>query len=169
MRRSRAMALCGLLMALGVVILTLGSLIPLATFVCPLLAMLCLLPGLCEYGAGAALLQYGGTACLGLLLCADKEIALLYLFLGWHPCIRPRLERLPGVLRAAVKCGLFSLSVTVMYLLLLRVFRLEAVVEEFAGYSGAAAGAMLLLGNAVFLLFDRTLGVMELLYRRKRK
>ena len=40
MRQSRRMALCGLLTALTVVVLSLGSLVPLATFACPLLAML---------------------------------------------------------------------------------------------------------------------------------
>lgn len=169
MRRSRAMALCGLLTALTVVLLSLGSLIPLATFVCPLLAMLCLIPPLCEYGGKAALLQYGGAACLGLLLCTDKEIALLYLFLGWYPCLRSRLERLPKLPRAAVTCGLFSLAMTAMYGMILYLFQLEAVVEEFAGYSGAMTAFLLVLGNVVFLLFDRVLGVMVLLYRQKRK
>lgn len=40
-RQSRRMALCGLLTALSAVLLCLGSLVPLATFACPLLAMGC--------------------------------------------------------------------------------------------------------------------------------
>ena len=42
------MALCGLMAALSIVILLLGGLIPLATFACPMLAMICLLPVLRE-------------------------------------------------------------------------------------------------------------------------
>ena len=38
-RRSRRAALCGLLAALALVLLSLGSVIPLATFAAPLLAM----------------------------------------------------------------------------------------------------------------------------------
>ena len=42
--KSREIALCGMLNALAVVLMNLGSLVPLATFCTPLLAMLVLLP-----------------------------------------------------------------------------------------------------------------------------
>ena len=168
-RQSGQIALCGVLAALSAAILSLGGLIPLATYACPLLAMTCLLPVLDRYGPRSALLLYAAAACLGLMLCADREIALLYLFLGWYPALRPRLERLRPPLRAAVKCAVFSLAVTAMYLLALYLFRLAAVAEEFAGYSAAMTAALLAMGNAVFLLFDRALGVLAQLYGRKRR
>ena len=83
--QSRKMALCGMMTALSVVILCLGGMIPLATFACPMLAMLCVLPVVCGYGAGTALLLYGAVSILALLLGPDKEIVLLYVFLGWYP------------------------------------------------------------------------------------
>lgn len=167
-RHSRRVALCGLLAALAVVLLSLGSLIPLATFACPLLAMVCLLPALWEYGAGTALLLYAGTACLALLLCADKELALFYCFLGWYPAFRGRLARLPRPARAVVKCALFVVAMAAMYGLILSVFRLEAVVMEFSAYSAAGVLGLLALGTAVFLLFDRALEHLTALYRRRR-
>jgi len=163
------MALCGLLAALSVVILSLGSVVPLATFACPMLAMVCLLPvtGFC--GTGAALLVYAAVAVLALLLCADKELACFYLFLGWYPALRPQLGRLPKILRIAVKCGLFTLAVTAMYALLLFLFQLETVAAEFAEYSAWMIVGLLLLGNVTFLLFDRTLGILDTAFRRKRR
>ena len=168
-RQSRRIALCGLRAALAVVLLSLGGLIPLAAFACPMLAMVCLLPPVDEFGAGAGLLVYAASAALSLPLCADKEAAFLYLFLGWYPALRPRLERLPRAPRTAAKAGLFCLSVTAMYALLLRLMRLEALVEEFAGYSAAACAGLLALGCGVFLLFDRTLGVLSLVLRRRKR
>lgn len=168
-RRSRRAALCGVLTALSLVILSLGSLIPLATFACPMLAMLCLLPAVEEYGAGTALLLYAAAALLALPLCPDKEVAALYLFLGWYPALRPRLNRWPLLPRTAVKCALFSLSVTVLYLLLIRLFRLEAVTGEFAEYSVLMIAGLLLLGNITFLLFDRVLDTFARLYQRRRR
>ena len=168
-RQSRKIALCGMMTALSVVILSLGSLIPLATFACPLLAMICLLPAVCDYGAGAAAAVYAAVAVLGLLLCPDKEIALFYVFLGWYPGVRAQLDKLPRFVRGAVKCGLFTLSMTVMYALILHMFRLEAVVEEFSDCSAAMVVILLALGNVMFLIFDRVLALLSLLYSRKRK
>lgn len=167
-RQSRRMALGGVMAALTVVILCLGGLIPLATFACPLLAMACLIPVVCRYGAGTALTVYAGAGFLSLFLCADKELAFLYAFLGWYPAFRPRLERLSSkAVKAAVKCLLFSLAMTAMYLLLIYLFRMEAIAAEFAEYSGIAAAGLLVLGNVTFLLFDRAFGQLTKLYRWK--
>ena len=165
-RESRRMALCGLLAALTTALPSLGSLIPLAAFACPLLAMVCLLPALLLYGPRTALLLYAGAAPLALLLCADKEPALLYAFLGWYPALRPRLSRLPRLCRPPAKCALFSLAVSAMYALAVHILRLEALVEEFAGYSAAMVLGLLALGNVVFLLFDRCLGTLPLLFQK---
>ena len=168
-RQSRKAALCGMMAALSVVILCLGGLIPLATFACPMLAMICLVPGACGCGTGTASMLYAAVSILALLLCPDKEAALLYLFLGWYPGVRARLDAVPKPVRWLVKCALFTLSVTVMYVLILYLFRLEAVVEEFAGYTGAMTAALLVLGNALFLLFDQLLARMIAVYQSRRK
>lgn len=166
-RQSRRTALCGLLAALSVVILLLGGIIPLATFACPVLAMICLLPVVIAYGGGTSLLVYAAVSILALLLCADKELACLYLFLGWYPTLRPRLARLSRPLQLAVKCGLFSLSMVVMYTLLLHLFQMEALLEEFQTYSTIALTGLLLFGNITFLVFDRALGILSIVFQRK--
>lgn len=166
-RESCKIALCGVMAALSVVILSLGGLIPLATFACPMLTMLCLIPLVCEYGPGVSLLLYTAVAILGLLLCPDKEIAFLYIFLGWYPALRPRLDGVPHALRWVVMCGLFSVAMVVMYALLLHLFRLEAVVEEFADYSTAMVLVLLALGNVTFLLYDRLLARLTVVYQRE--
>ena len=168
-RQSKKMALCGMMAALSVVILCLGGMIPLATFACPMLAMLCLIPVVCEYGAGTAMLLYGAASILALLLGPDKEIVLLYVFLGWYPGVRPRLAVIPRPVRWAAKCALFTLAVITMYAFVLHLFRLEAVVEEFSEYSAAMTAVLLMMGNITFLLFDRAMARMTYLYQKKRK
>ena len=94
---------------------------------------------------------------------------MLYVFLGWYPGIRIRLAVIPRPVRWAVKCALFTLAVVAMYALVLHLFRLEAVVEEFAEYSTAMMLALIVLGNITFLVFDQVLDRMTCAYRKKRK
>lgn len=167
-RQSRKMALCGMMAALSAVILTLGGLIPFATFICPMLAMACMVPAVCEYGLSSALMMYIAVSVLGLLLCPDKEIALLYVFLGWYPGLQTKVNKLPRFLSLAVKCILFSAAVIAMYSMILYLFQMEAVAEEFAEYSTAMVILMLALGNFTFLLYDRVLSNISRMYHKKR-
>ncbi len=168
-QQSRRVALCGLLAALSVVLLSLGSFIPLATIACPMLAMICLQPIVGSCGCRTALLVYTAVSVLAVLLCADKELACYYVFLGWYPILRPRLNRLPRMLCGAVKCGIYTLAMAAMYALLLYLFRMEALVEEFAAYTAWLIICLVILGNVTFLLFDRALGVLDIVFRRKWK
>ena len=72
---AKQIALGGMLAALTLVIFTLGGLIPIATFVCPMFAMLILqlICRLCGRRIGWA--WYGCVALLALLLSPDKESA----------------------------------------------------------------------------------------------
>ena len=153
-RQSRKMALCGMMTALSAAVLSTGSLIPFATFAGPMLAMLCLLPILHDWGAKYALMVYAAAAVLALMLCADKELALFYAFLGWYPAVRPRLAPLPRPVRILLKCAMFTLAMAVMYLLIIFLFQMEAVAEEFAGYSTLMLALLVVLGNTSFLLLD---------------
>ena len=58
--KSREMALCGVLCALAAALLTLGGVVPIATFCAPMLAMAVLLPVLEEWGPKAAGTSYAG-------------------------------------------------------------------------------------------------------------
>ncbi len=168
-RQSRKMALCGMMTALSAAVLSTGSLIPFATFAGPMLAMLCLLPILHDWGAKYALMVYAAAAVLALMLCADKELALFYAFLGWYPAVRPRLAPLPRPVRILLKCAMFTLAMAVMYLLIIFLFQMEAVAEEFAGYSNLMLALLVVLGNTSFLLLDVLLLRMSILYARWRK
>lgn len=128
--------------------------------------MCALLPLREEFGPRLALGAYVVVAALGILLVPDKEAALLYLFLGYYPVLRPRLERLrPRILGLFCKLLVFNASVLLLYWLLLHVFALSEVMESFAGLSRAMLAATLTMGNLVFFLTDRALEVLTLFYR----
>ena len=160
------MAFCGVLSALAVALLLAGGIIPLATYCCPILAMLALLPVLEEFGPRLALISYAAVSVLGLLLAPDKEVACFFLFLGYYPILRPQLDRLRSrLVRTLLKLVLFNVSILALYLLLLFVFQLSAILEDFAGLSLLMGGAMLLIGNCTFLVLDGLLSRLTLVYR----
>ena len=70
-----AMALGGILAALTIIIMCLGGLIPVATYVCPLLCAILLQVIFRMFGRRVAWAWYGAVCTLGLLLSPDKEAA----------------------------------------------------------------------------------------------
>ena len=167
-KASYTLSFCSLMAALGAAVLLTGGLIPVATYCAPLLASLLLIPVTEEFGEGCGWRVWVVTAVLVLLLGADKEAAFFYLLLGYYPLLRLWLEKkVPKALRLPAKLGWSALSVAVMYALLCLVFRVDAVLQDFAGVSMWVNAAFALLLCVVMLLFDRCLGPMTLLYRYK--
>ena len=107
------MALGGMLAALAVVIMSMGTLIPVATYACPCISILTLQIVLRSCGRRIAWAWYGAVALLCLLLAPDKEAAAVFVFFGYYPIIKPALDRAKG---AKLWKGLyFDLSVLGMY------------------------------------------------------
>ncbi|MBQ5951235.1 MAG: hypothetical protein IJL66_03690 [Lachnospiraceae bacterium] len=167
-KSTKRVAFCGLLTALGVVLLTTGGLMFGLTYAAPLLAGALLIPVREEHGTPAALMTWAATAILGLILCGDKEAAFFYLFLGHYPVVKPAIDRLkPRALRIAAKTGLFACLTLAMYGILFLVFPAAAGGEEFFG-----AGTLLIVGFFIamvllLLLCDLVYGRAEGVYRKK--
>ena len=81
------LSLSALMAALGTVLMLSSNLIPVLTYVAPMLASLTLIPILSEFGKKYAWMTWAVTALLALLLCADREAAFFYLFIGWYPIL----------------------------------------------------------------------------------
>ena len=157
MRRSPAkqIALGGVLAALAVVIMSFGGLIPIATYVSPMLCMLMLRLVCLICGRRIGWAWYGAVAILGLLLSADKEAAAVFAFLGYYPIIKPRLDKLRFSM--LWKLLLFNSAMVLMYWLLMAVFGMAALAEEFRDMGAVLLALTLVLGNVTFLLLDRIL------------
>lgn len=149
------MALGGVLGALAVVIMSLGTLIPVMTYVCPMACALLLEVVRLTCGQRVAWAWYGAVAILGLLLSPDKEAAALYAFIGYYPIVKPKLDG--KKLSWLFKGVLFNGSIVLMYFFLLRILGMEAPAEEFRELGGIMLAVLLLLGNVTFFLLDRLL------------
>ena len=157
MRRyeARGIALGGMMAALAVVVMSLGGLIPVATFVCPMLCMLLLafVSRMCGRRIGWA--WYGAVAVLSLLLGPDKEAAAVFLFLGFYPLLKPRLETLR--LCWLWKGLLFNTAILLTYWLLIHLFGMAQIAAEYQELGTVMTAIMLGLGNVTFFLLDRVL------------
>ena len=171
MRRStKELALCSMLGALGVVFLGLGGLIPFAEYACPILASVVLIPARESCRRSYAWCCFGAIALLGLILGPNKEAALLFCFLGYYPLLKPRLDRLhPDALQWLCKLGLAAIAIAAVYILILFVFCIPEVVEEFAATARWMLFAMVGLGLALFVAYDILLKRLAVLYRRRKK
>lgn len=165
MKNSKKMALTGMLCALAVAIMMMGALFPLATFCCPALAGLMLVPIFVECGEKLSWCAYAAIAALSLMLCPDKEAALLFVFLGYYPILRWRLEQIrSALLRIIARLGIFNIAVGLTYLLLIFLFRMDRVMQEYREMGLIITAACLVLGNITLLLYDRLLAIMTSLY-----
>lgn len=161
-------ALCALLAALGTAVMLASGLIPVLTYCSPIAAGLLLIPVLCEFGRKQAWMTWAVTAALSLLICADKEAAFFYLFLGFYPILRLSMDRIPGkALRFICKLAFFALALGLMYGLLLFVLRLDAVAADLGALSTAANIVMYLVLVAVMMIFDRAIVGMTRLYQNR--
>lgn len=152
----RAMALGGMMAALAVVIMCLGGLIPFATFVCPMICMLILqlVAKLCGRRIGWA--WYGAVALLSLLMGPDKEGAAMFVFLGFYPMIKPKIDKLP--FRWLWKGLFFNAVILVMYTFLIHMFGMADLAAEFQEMGAILLAVTLILGNVTFFLLDKILG-----------
>ncbi len=166
---ARQIALGGIFAALAVVILLLGGMIQVGTYVAPMLAALPLVILLAELPRSLCLGWYCIVALLGVLLCPDKETAFVFVFLGWYPLAKPGLDRLPKLPGLLCKLLIFNASTAALYALLILVFRLDALVQEAQETGMILLIAILLLGNLSFILFDLVLGRLTILYQIKHK
>ncbi len=150
------MALGGILGALAVVVMSMGTLIPVATYVCPMLCAILLKVVRNTCGRRVAWAWYGAVAILSLLMAPDKEAAAVFAFIGYYPIVKPALDRkrLPWLWKGL----LFNVAILAMYWLLMHLFGMTQITQEFEGIGIAMTAVLLVLGNVTFFLLDRLLG-----------
>lgn len=153
---AKSIAIGGMMAAVAIVIMCLGGIIPIATYVCPMLGaiLLAIVVRLCGKRIGWA--WYAAVALLSLLLGPDKEAAIVFVFLGYYPIVKGWVDRrkLPFLWKLLI----FNTAIAVMYALMIYLFRLEQVVQEFQGLGIVLTVITLILGNAALFMLDLVLG-----------
>lgn len=150
-------AMGGMMAALAIVVMWFGGMLGIGTYAAPVLCVILLqfIRNFC--GRRIAWTWFFAVAILSLLLCPDQEAAAVFLFLGYYPLIKERLDRFH--LRLVCKLVYFNASIGAMYWLLLKLFGLSELRAEFSELGTVMLVVLLVLGNATFLLLDRLLSM----------
>lgn len=148
--------MCGVMCGLSIVLMLSGSIIPFATFCAPAMSGLLLMPVAVECGMRLAWVCYGAISALAVLFVPDKEMAAIFVFLfGCYPLLKAYIQRIPGRgLQFLVKAGFFNGAVLAMYGMLLFIFPMLSLVEEFAQTAQWMLAALLVMGNVCFWIYD---------------
>ncbi len=166
--QSVRITLCAMIIALSLVLMLTSSLLQVMVYVSPLFCGLLLIPVHLFFGVPTACLTYLATSILVVLLGMDKEMALFYVFIGYYPLIRWKMDRLGGKpVRFCLKLMFFALSVGCMYLILIFLLGLDSILLEFRE-SGVLMTILFFLGMLVCLMaYDRLLPILTLRYVTK--
>lgn len=161
MRNSKAkqIALGGLMAALAVVVMSLGGMIPIATYVCCVICMLLEKTVLMTCGGRIAWAWYGAVAVLGVLLGTDKEATAVFVFIGYYPILKPFFEKTkPAVI---LKLIYFNVVILTLYWCLIHLLGMNQLTSEFGEFGKIGLIILILLGNVTFLLVDRLLTLFD--------
>ena len=145
-----------MLAAVAVVLMSIGTVLPVATYAAPVLCMMVGQVVLKICGSRIAWAWYGAVAILSLLLAPDKEAAAVFLVLGYYPIVKPKLDRIKG--KWLWKALLFNGSILLLYWILMKVIGMEQLLNDFEGMGLAMYVLLLVLGNLTFFLLDGILG-----------
>ena len=160
MKNTKAIALCGMISALAVVIMLLGGALGVGTYASPMIASLLLMAVGKKYEQKYHLAAYAAVSVLSFTLVTDIEQVLVFVFLfGLYPIIRPYFHKLTKILRIISKLLFFNAVVTA----------LEALVMLFLAPEVMSAGlivSLLLFGNIMFICIDFIIGRYDVLYRK---
>lgn len=160
--KTKQLTVCALLSALGVVLFYLGSLIEVLDISVAVIVSLFCVFAVIEYGGRTPWLIYGVTSVLALLLLPAKTSAVLYfLFFGYYPIVKSKLEKRSRGVAWLCKELIFQVALAVMLLLSRFLLTAENTDPWFLWV------AMIVLAEIVFPLYDIALTRLITFYFRK--
>ena len=162
MRNNTKIAFCGIMAALSVVCMLL-SYFPYFTYAAPGVASLFVMISLIETDKKWATGVYIASALL-ILIFAENESRFIYLlFFGHYPILKAIFDgRFKGIILWTLKIVTFNLCVVAIYYITSALIGFS--LEEFSVFGKYGVAIIVLLLNAVFVVYDIALSRMAFFY-----
>lgn len=148
-------AFCGIIAALGLVLMLLTSLVPVGTYAFPCFAGIFIAAVVIEYGWKWGLGVYAVVAVLSLFLAGDKEAVLYFIALfGYYPILKAVFEKLikNKIILYVLKFAVFNTAAIASFFA--AAFLLSISPEEYTLFGVYMPLAFLAFGNIFFLIYD---------------
>ncbi|HPU17055.1 MAG TPA: hypothetical protein PLZ27_00090 [Bacillota bacterium] len=148
MKKTKAVATCGIICALSCVAMYIGSATQVFDLSACIFAALLIIPIYIEYGTGYAMLIFAVTSVTSLLILPYKFPAALYLcFAGYYPVLKAFFERRGLVLSWILKLLTFNATLTALIVATryIAVLEYESITLDIVVYA---------LANVVFVITD---------------
>ncbi|MBR1762163.1 MAG: hypothetical protein IJ731_02205 [Eubacterium sp.] len=167
MKKSKQIAFCGMLAALSLALMFLGSVIYAFTYVAPLFCSVIMLIICDVIGKRNALITFIAVSIISIVFLPDKECALTYaFFFGYYVIIKDYLERIkPRFLCFLTKLAIYNIGIISSQLLLIYVFGIP--LDNPFGKWGIAV--LIMLANTIFIVYELMLSRVTKLYDIKYK
>lgn len=166
MKPASKAAMCGLCSALSVLLLFLGGIMTIFAYICPMLTGIMMIVLVNTFGYSCAWITYFSTSVISFFVVPDKECMLMYVFFfGYYTILRQLLLKIkPAFLKSVAELLLFNAALAAVNLVLFYVFGIP--------FASAEDGKWVLVVfwiamNLLFLLYERLLGILDTLYKRK--
>lgn len=160
-------AFCGIMAGVGLALMFLTALLPMATFALPALAGVLLIMIVIEMNVRWALSVFAVTALLSAFLVPDKQAALLYIiFLGYYPVLKALFERVKNrVLQWVLKYAVFNGAIVSAYFI--AIYLLSIPADSFSLFGVSLPWMFWIAGNVVFFVYDIALSGIVVFYMRQ--
>lgn len=168
MKTSYKVALGGVIASLCLVMMFLTAVFPLLSMTLPLFAGMLIAAVAIEVSCSWAFVTYAVIAILAFFVTPDKEAWLLFTMLfGYYPIAKLCFDRMKSsIIRWLCKFAVFNVSVSISFYVLMNILGTVDLFEEFGFYSKWLIPALLIFGNIVFLLYDYSLAIIGICYKK---
>lgn len=168
MKNSVKVAVCGICTALSTVLMFLGGITYVFSYVVPIILGVLMLMINKTFGKSYAFTVYFATFALSMIIVTEKESVLLYgLFFGYYPIIKPSIEKIKSkFLQIVLKLLLFNFAVALIEVLSFYVFGIPFYEKGKIGLLGFIILFAVLM-NVMFASFEFLLKNYYKLYEYK--
>ena len=120
-----------------------------------------------ENGLSTALIVFAAVSLLSVFVVPIKEAALLFIaFFGYYPILQETFRRIrPPVLSWVVRFAIFNAAVVAAYWVIVHVFGITEILEEFGSFGQYSVLVLLGLANIFFVVYDGAVKNITLAYR----
>ncbi len=154
MSKNNKIAFCGVVSALCIALMFLGSILPFFQYTIPAITGVLILFVMIETSVSWAIMSFTTVSVLSMLICPDKEPVLLFvLILGYYPILKFYIEKIKiKFFWMPLKLLLFNAAAILYFTIATKV--LKVPIEEFQAFGFSVAWIILIIGNVTFFLYD---------------